>query len=289
MIRWLLPALVSVTLSMGTAYAEEHGALDSGPLAFDSLPGHARSVVLTVMGRLRGGDPAALAETLGVQGSALIRPERDFKYGGFGLQEVVLRELSGTAGTPTGAGTTWRIAGELMWRDLVGRRAITAFDASYEINTEGLRLTYAVWRPVFSALPNWRVFAVPPSGAEGLNPLAEQGFVRFLGAASDVAVEGKPDGDEGLIFMLFLMDRMGPETRCEPRLSESETGTEGEDEISGARPYENGWFVAGVPLSRAALDSPTPLWLKLVCWNGEGGFFSSPEEHLAGAVQVNAN
>ncbi len=283
MTRWILPALLFACLLSAAPRAAEPQALQAGPLAFDALPGHARAVVLAFVARLRGGDPAAQQEALGVAGSALIRPERGFRYRGFGLQEVVLRELSGEAGS----GASWRIAGELLWRDLVGRRAIAAFDAHYDLDTAGPRLVRAVWRPIFSALPDWRVYALPPSRAAALKPAADDGFARFLVATAEAAVAGKPDGGEGLIFTLFLMDRMGPETQCQPRLSDQETGTDGDEEVARTLSYENGWFVAGVPLSRAALDSSDPLWLKLVCWEGEGGFFSGPEEHLAGSLRVN--
>jgi hypothetical protein len=281
----LLPVLVAVFvifLPPRALQADVVDGVEAGPIGLDALPDHARAVVLTFIGRARDGKPELLAQQLGVRNAGILQPEANFRYRGFGVREVVISDLSQDSKDPAEI----HIAGQLRWKDLIGRRALSSFEAIYRVSEGGVTLEQAAWEPAFSVAPQVRAFTVPTSAAGSLEAAARSDFTSFFLAASELERTTKTQGDS--LIAVFLMDRVGPETICDLKLSRDQTGTDGRDEIARARLYEPGWGVLGTSLKANAFSTADAAWLKVVCGKKSTGLFSSSTQAVVSAIPISA-
>lgn len=276
----LLAAFLFAFLPPRTLQAEMVTGLEAGPIGFETLPDHARAIVLTFVGRARDGDSAALTQRLGVQNAELIIPEARFRYEGFGLREVVLNDLSQEADDPTKI----HIAGELRWKDHIGRRALSFFEANYRLTETGTTLEQAAWEPQFSIAPQVRTVTFPVSKAGQIEAIARETFAGFFLATTELASAKTPTADS--LVTVFLMDRTGPSTHCDLKLSAERDGTDGEDGIVRARHYEQGWSVLGTSLKASAFSAEGGLWLKVLCGEKEGDFLSRPKRDVVSVIPI---
>ncbi len=276
--------LLLVLLPLSSAKADIVDGLEAGPFGLDVLPEHAQAVVLTFVGRARGGDPALLAEKLGVKNAELIKPEAQFRYRGFGPRGIIVVDLSQDQADPANV----HIAGHLLWKDPIGRRAMSSFEAFYRVEDGAATLQRAAWAPKYSVAPRVRTVVLPVSKAGNIEWAAKDSFPSFFLAATEVErATADQSAQEDRIVAAFLMDRVGPETTCDLRLSEEETGTGGEDEIARARVYEPGWGVLGTSLKASAFSADEELWLKVVCGEkDDGGIFSSPKREVVSVTPI---
>ena len=274
-------AFLSALLFPATLKAEMIDGVEVSPLALEQLPNHARAVILTVIGRSRNGDPAALQRELRVGNSGLLKPEEGFRYQGFGVREVHVTALSQMPDDPE----QHHISGNLLWKDFLGRRTILSFEALYRVGAEAITLEQAGWAPKYSIQPRVQAFAIPARRGAELAEAAKSSFGDFFLAASDASAQFDA-GSEDTIIAVFFMDRMDPEIACELLLSDEARGTDGEDDITRSRGYEPGWGVAGTSLTTAAYQADDTQYLKVVCEADDDDLYGGDDERLIAVLPL---
>ncbi|SLN38079.1 hypothetical protein OCH7691_01567 [Oceanibacterium hippocampi] len=277
----LLLALAFGWLLAGPALAAEP-ARESGIAPPDLLPVHGQVVLDAVAARLAGAEPALVAADLGVAGIEAIRPETEFHYEGFDLAEIVIDRFAADRKTSG----RFSVAGELRWKDVIGRRAATRFAANYRVEGKRLAIEWAQARPLFAEQPAIRAFLYPAEAIRAIESDANDLFAGlFLKAYQpEVPVIVGPERDYALL--VFVMDRMDPAGTYEFRLAEQAEGSDGEAGHFRYRGYEPGWFVGAALIHGQGVTRPPSLWIKAVRTEKASGLFSTDKNHLLARVPV---
>jgi len=160
------------------------------------------------------------------------------------------------------------LSGSLDFQDVMGRRLILFYSATYRVERKGVVITRFGIMPVFPDDPQVVAFVVPkkkmPQNTRRLFNSFET-LYRF--AAKNAVAMGRPNrlpGDTDMYYVFaFVMDRVSPTSNIKLKVDDTKTKSRGYSDASRYYDY-HGWRVAVLPGTFKLLDEK-PLYFK-VCY-----------------------
>lgn len=131
--------------------------LEIEAISVDDLPAHVKILISAATMRLQGDERSSF-------GPVVLSPEAlrglddaEFNFHGFSLNGVVL----GRVDEPSDDESALELDTLLLWRDAIGRRAVTSLSLRYVPKGDSIDVTAGRAIPVSSGLPEVRLFALP--------------------------------------------------------------------------------------------------------------------------------
>ena len=164
------------------------------------------------------------------------------------------------------------LSGSLDFQDVMGRRLILFYSATYRVERKGVVITQFGIMPVFPDDPQVVAFVVPkkkmPKNTRRLFNSFEK-LYRF--AAKNAVAMGKPNrlpaGPDMYYVFAFVMDRVSPTSNIKIKVDDTKTKSRGYSDASRYYDY-HGWRVTVLP-GTFKLQDEKPLYFKVSYMPGE--------------------
>ncbi|HOO91354.1 MAG TPA: hypothetical protein PLA74_11080 [Syntrophales bacterium] len=173
------------------------------------------------------------------------------------------------------------LSGSLDFQDILGRRMILFYDATYRIVDNGVRISRSGIMPVFPDDPEVVAFIVPKKKMPKNTMKLFNSFETLYRFAADNAVAmGKPDrlpeGADMYYVFAFVMDRLSVTAGLRFMVDDADIKSKGYSDSSRYYDYD-GWRVAVLPGTFRLLDEK-PLYFKLAYRPGKEQPFTKQYE-----------
>jgi hypothetical protein len=231
------------------------------------MPVHVQAATAALVMRLRGADPAEVAEKLYVDGTQAVEADPAFDYDGFALLQVkILRNNA----DPTND-NHHNYAGVMHFENDIGRRTALAFEFDYAVIDDRVKVTRMVQTPVFPEHPLTEMYVVPIDDVANAFAAAADDYDQVYRLVRDKALPlaqaDLPADPRKYLVTVFYKDRLSPDGKVEINIGNDRSGRGGDSSGSHYREY-SGWVV-GVIGAEFKLSAEKPVWVKALYTPGK--------------------